>query len=294
MWRRPIISLGGLALFFLCASAVAASGQSVRGGEATEGADPVFANPIVAGFAPDPSIVRVGDDFYMVNSTFEYFPALPIRHSRDLVNWRLIGYAVTDPEPLALDRVPSSGGMQAPTIRHHDGLFYVVATIIVGDRPMSFVTTAREPQGPWSSPHVIEEAEGIDPALFFDDDGTAWYTANRIPPDPEFEAQAEIWLQRLDLQTFDLVGERYALWRGCCQGICGDWALAVPMLVPSGVFGGRRVGHWFLSAATKLALAMGTHPRLGQGAGARCEFQDMPSHLLRAIVEDAEQPALSS
>jgi hypothetical protein len=58
--------------------------------------------------------------------------------------------------------------------------------------------------------------------------------------------------------------------RGCCQGICGDWALAVPMLVPSGVFGGRRVGHWFLSAATKLALAMGTHPRLGQGAGARC------------------------
>ena len=82
--------------------------------------------------------------------------------------------------------------------------------------------------------------------------------------------------------------------RGCCQGICGDWALAVPMLVPSGVFGGRRVGHWFLSAATKLALAMGTHPRLGQGAGARCEFQDMPSHLLRAIVEDAEQPALSS
>jgi xylan 1,4-beta-xylosidase len=219
MWRRPIISLGGLALFFLCASAVAASGQSVRGGEATEGADPVFANPIVAGFAPDPSIVRVGDDFYMVNSTFEYFPALPIRHSRDLVNWRLIGYAVTDPEPLALDRVPSSGGMQAPTIRHHDGLFYVVATSIVGDRPMSFVTTAREPQGPWSSPHVIEEAEGIDPALFFDDDGTAWYTANRIPPDPEFEAQAEIWLQRLDLQTFDLVGERYALWRGCCQGI---------------------------------------------------------------------------
>ena len=96
MWRRPIIRLGGLALFFLCASAVAASGQSVRGGEATEGADPVFANPIVAGFAPDPSIVRVGDDFYMVNSTFEYFPALPIRHSRDLVNWRLIGYAGSD------------------------------------------------------------------------------------------------------------------------------------------------------------------------------------------------------
>lgn len=83
--------------------------------------------------------------------------------------------------------------------------------------------------------------------------------------------------------------------RGSCHGICGDWALAAPTLVPPEVFGGRRVGHWFLSAATKLALAMGTHTRLGsRSAGARCPFQDMPGHLLRAIVEDAEQPAPES
>ena len=78
-----------------------------------------FRNPILAGFKPDPSIVRVGEDYYLVNSSFEYFPALPVHHSRDLVNWRLLGYAVSSPAGLGLEQAPSSGGIQAATIRHH-------------------------------------------------------------------------------------------------------------------------------------------------------------------------------
>ena len=111
-----------------------------------------FQNPILAGFKPDPSIVRVGPDYYLVNSSFEYFPALPIHHSRDLVNWELVGYAVNSPDSLGLQDTPSSGGMQAATLRFHGGRFYVVATSIVDNRPVSFVTTATNPAGPWSPP----------------------------------------------------------------------------------------------------------------------------------------------
>ena len=187
-----------------------------------------FGNPVIPGFAPDPSIVRVGDDFYLVTSTFEYFPGLPIHHSRDLVNWSLIGHALADPKTAGLDEVESSGGIQAATIRHHAGVFYVVTTRILKGQAQSFVLTARDPRGPWSAPHVLRDeyghdAEGIDPSLFFDDDGRVWYTANRIPADPQFPGQAEIWLQELDPPTLRLKGPRHALWRGCCQG---TWAEA--------------------------------------------------------------------
>lgn len=180
-----------------------------------------FRNPVIPGFAPDPSIVRVGADYYLVTSTFEYFPGIPVYHSRDLVNWALIGHALADPATAGLDDVESSGGIQAATIRHHAGVFYVVTTRIVKGQAQSFILTASDPRGPWSAPHVLHDAEGIDPSLFFDDDGRVWYTANRIPPDPQFSGQAEIWLQELDLPTLSLKGPRHALWRGCCQG---TWA----------------------------------------------------------------------
>lgn len=180
-----------------------------------------FRNPVIPGFAPDPSIVRVGRDFYLVNSTFEYFPGIPVYHSRDLVHWTLIGHALADPATAGLDDAESSGGVQAATIRHHAGVFYVVTTRILKGQAQSFIVTATEPRGPWSAPHIVRDAEGIDPSLFFDDDGRVWYTANRIPADPQFSGQAEIWLQELDLPTLQLKGLRHALWRGCCQG---TWA----------------------------------------------------------------------
>lgn len=186
--------------------------------EATPG---FFSNPIIPGFAPDPSIVRVDDDFYLINSTFEYFPGIPVYHSRDLVNWELISYAIHDASQADLARVKSSDGIHASTIRYHDGLFYVITTNNVDGVMTNFIVTAEDPRGPWSAPMVLEGAPGIDPSLFFDDDGKVWYVGNHIPPDPEFEGQAEIWLQEVDLEAARLTGERHYLWRGCCQGV---WA----------------------------------------------------------------------
>jgi len=180
-----------------------------------------FSNPIIPGFAPDPSIVRVDDDFYLINSTFEYFPGIPIYHSKDLVNWELISYALNDPEQIELSRIKSSDGIHASTIRYHDGTFYIVTTNNVDGNMVNFIVTATDPRGPWSAPQVLEGAPGIDPSLFFDDDGRGWYVGNHIPSDPEFPGQAEIWLQEVDIDAMKLIGERHYLWRGCCGGV---WA----------------------------------------------------------------------
>ena len=180
-----------------------------------------FSNPIITGFAPDPSITRVGDDFYLVNSTFEYFPGVPVYHSRDLINWELIGYALHETSQAELGGISSSGGIHAATIRFHDGRYYVITTNVVAGETVNFVVTAADPRGPWSDAHVLAGAPGIDPSLFFDDDGRAWYVGNHMPADPEFDGQAEIWLQELDLDAMQLTGERHYLWRGCCGGV---WA----------------------------------------------------------------------
>jgi xylan 1,4-beta-xylosidase len=123
-----------------------------------------FRNPILPGFHPDPSICRVGRDFYLVTSSFEYFPGLPIHHSRDLVHWRPIGHALTRVSQLDLDGAGSSRGIFAPTIRHHRGRFYLVVTLV--DRGGNFMVTARRPEGPWSEPIWIDR-DGIDPSLTF-------------------------------------------------------------------------------------------------------------------------------
>ena len=177
-----------------------------------------FSNPIIPGFAPDPSIARVGDDFYLINSTFEYFPGIPVYHSQDLINWELIGYAIHDPAQAELSGIKSSDGIHASTIRFHDGMFYVITTNNVDGNMVNFIVTADDPHGPWSAPFVLDGAPGIDPSLFFDDDGRSWYVGNHMPTDPEFDGQAEIWLQELDLDSMALIGERHYLWRGCCGG----------------------------------------------------------------------------
>lgn len=174
-----------------------------------------FKNPILPGFYPDPSICRAGNDYYLVTSTFEYFPGIPIFHSEDLVNWRQIGHVLERPSQLDLDDVRSSNGVFAPTIRYHNGVFYVINTI-VGKRG-NFVVTATDPAGPWSDPYWLD-SEGIDPSLFFDEDGKAYYTGTR--PNPEGEAYYgnwEIWLQELDLATMQLTGDKHSLWKGALR-----------------------------------------------------------------------------
>jgi xylan 1,4-beta-xylosidase len=136
-----------------------------------------FPNPILPGFHPDPSICRVDDDFYLATSSFEYFPGVPIFHSRDLVHWRQIGNVLDRSSQLKLDVAPSSGGIFAPTLRFHGGLFYLITTNYWGGGNF-FVTTA-DPAGPWSEP-VTVDLPGIDPDLCWDDLGHCYSTSSGI------------------------------------------------------------------------------------------------------------------
>lgn len=143
-----------------------------------------YRNPVMRSFHADPSIVRVGDDYYMVNSSFIYFPGIPISHSKDLVNWRLIGYAVTDPDWASehLGRLEGGRGFWAPDISYHDGRFYICATLRNNDDmeypQTQIVTSSDRPEGPYDTP-VIHNISGIDPSLFTDDDGRRYMLLNR-------------------------------------------------------------------------------------------------------------------
>ena len=188
-----------------------------------------FINPIISGAHPDPSICRVGDDYYIVNSSFEYFPGLPIHHSKDLVNWELIGYGLHREDQcngdMNLMDVQSDGGIHAPTIRYHKGTFYIITTNVYnsGDgKPglmRNFVITAKDPSGPWSDPHIIEGAPGIDPDIFFDTNGKVYFTGTHSPGDMNANGIGEIWIQELDIKKWQLIGKRHTVWDGvfgCC------------------------------------------------------------------------------
>jgi len=182
----------------LSASAVLFMGCSIQNTQ-------TFSNPIIPGFYPDPSICRVGDDYYLVNSSFEYFPGVPIFHSKDMVHWRQIGYCLTRKSQLPLDKTRSSGGIYAPTIRYHDGTFYIVTTCV--DCGGNFYVTAKDPAGPWSEPVWLDN-EGMDPSLFFDDDGTVYYTRH------EGQGDGYIAQRTLNLETGKLEGPLKNIWGG--------------------------------------------------------------------------------
>jgi xylan 1,4-beta-xylosidase len=194
-----------------------------------------FRNPILPGFYPDPSICRVGQDYYLVTSTFEYFPGLPVFHSRDLVHWSQIGHAIERPSQVSLDGVRPSGGLYAPTIRHSEGVFYVVNTLVDGTgKSGNFIVTASDPAGPWSDPYWLEGAPGIDPSLFFDDDRRIWYVGNRMAAHSQYDGHTEIWLQELDPAGMRLVGEPVVLWDGAVKGAV--WAEAPHLYKVDGLY----------------------------------------------------------
>ena len=193
------------------------------------GREGYFINPIISGAHPDPSICRVGNDYYIVNSSFEYFPGLPIHHSKDLVNWELIGYGLHREDQcngeMNLVDVQSDGGIHAPTIRYHKGTFYIITTNVYNSGDGSpglmrnFIITAKNPSGPWSKPHIIEGAPGIDPDIFFDDNGKVYFTGTHSPGDMNSNGIGEIWIQELDIKRWKLVGKRHTVWDGifgCC------------------------------------------------------------------------------
>jgi len=172
-----------------------------------------YRNPVLAGFYPDPSVTRAGKRFYLVNSTFTYFPGIPVFESTDLAHWRQIGNVIDRPAQLNFDGLSVSRGVFAPSIRFHDGVFYVVNTAV--DAGGNFLSVATNPAGPWSDPIWLPQIDGIDPSLFFDDDGRA-YLLNNGPPrgTPQYEGHRAIWIQQFDLAERRPVGPRKVLVNG--------------------------------------------------------------------------------
>lgn len=180
-----------------------------------------YQNPILPGFYPDPSICKVGEDYYLVTSTFCYFPGVPIFHSKDLIHFEQIGNILSRKEQLDLTEVHYSGGIYAPTLRYHEGTFYMITTNI--NHGGNFIVTATNPAGPWSNPYYLKGADGIDPSLFFDEDGTCYYTGTKNRREAsKFYGDNEIYIQELDIHTMCLVGESYPIWHGALRDV--EWA----------------------------------------------------------------------
>jgi xylan 1,4-beta-xylosidase len=131
--------------------------------------------PVVPGFHPDPSIVRVGDTYWMVVSSFEYAPGVPLFRSTDLRSWEQVGHVLARPSQLDVSAAPGSGGITAPTLRHHDGRFWMITTNLADGGWQTLVST-EDPLGEWSEPVRMTEVRGIDPDLAWDDDGTLLVT----------------------------------------------------------------------------------------------------------------------
>jgi len=210
--------------------------------DAAPAAEGEYRNPILKGFYPDPSVTRVGEDFYLVTSTFGYFPGIPVFHSRDLVSWTQIGNAIDRPDMLDFKQLGLSRGVFAPSIQAKDGTFYILNTCV--DCGGNFVITARNPAGPWSDPVWLPQLEGgIDPSLFFDEDGRSWIV-NNGPPEgtPEYQGHRAIWIQQFDPRTLKSFGPRKVLVNG---GV--DFAKKPIWIEGPHIF--RKDGWYYLSCA---------------------------------------------
>ena len=210
-------------------------------------------DPVIPGFHPDPSICRVGDDYYLATSSFEYFPGVPIFHSTDLVHWTQIGHALTRRSQFPLVEPGPSRGIYAPTLRHHDGRFWLITTNVSDvERGQVLVTTA-DPRGEWSEPVFVPEARGIDPDLAWDVDGTCYLTWNEL----RFGAgNFGIRQAPFDPTTGRLLEEPYPLWEG------------TGMQAPEGAHLYRVGATWYLMLAEggterghSVTIARGQSPR---------------------------------
>ena len=218
-----------------------------------------YPNPLIPGFNPDPSVVRVGDEFYLATSTFEYLPGIPIYHSRDFVTWTQVGNVATRPGQLDVERVPTGGGAWAPTLRHRDGVFHLVVTDAFGRGTLHF--TAKSAAGPWSDGVVLEGIDGIDPDLAWDDDGTAYLTFSGLgvnPALPTFMSHRGLLQARVDLVAGRALEEPRSIW----SGVGGQFPEA-PHLY--------RIGDWWY-----LVIAEGGTERGHAVSVARAERPDGP------------------
>ncbi|NQX26697.1 family 43 glycosylhydrolase [Microbacteriaceae bacterium VKM Ac-2854] len=204
-----------------------------------------YRNPILPGCHPDPSLCRVGDAFYLVTSTFEYLPGLPVHRSTNLVDWAPVGHAIHRPDQLSLAGLPSSRGLFAPTIRHDGERFLVVCTVVGPDdgtwsgRSGHFVVTATDAAGPWSDPVWIEGVGGIDPSLTLDGE-RLWLCWTQQRAERAWAGQTDVLLTELDPGTLQPLREPVAIWGGAMIGAV--WAEG-PHILP------RPGGGWLLVAA---------------------------------------------
>ncbi|MBO5312984.1 MAG: glycoside hydrolase family 43 protein [Clostridia bacterium] len=197
-----------------------------------------YKNPIIPGFNPDPSICRVDEDFYLVTSTFEFFPGVPIYHSKNLVNWELINYCLVTDSQLPLEGAESSGGIYAPTIRYRDGVFFMTTTNV--STGGNFIVHTRDIYGKWSEPAYVDQG-GIDPSLFWDDDGECYFVSNGLDEND----RVSIYLCQLDPFT----GEKHTPTRLISYGCGGRYPEAPHIYKLNGYYylmlaeGGTEYGH---------------------------------------------------
>jgi hypothetical protein len=181
-----------------------ASGRRVSGGTAAR-------QPIVPGFYPDPTICRVGSDYYMAHSSFEYFPGAPLFHSRDLLTWSQVGHILTRRSQFRLGHPGPSTGIYGSTLRHHAGRFWFATTNASDFASGQIILHADDPAGPWSEPVFVPEAIGIDPDLCWDDNGHCYLTWRAL----SFASREQGTRQaRVDLTTGKLIGPSYRVWQG--------------------------------------------------------------------------------
>jgi len=199
-----------------------------------------YFNPIIQGFYPDPSICRVGEDYYMAHSSFEYFPGVPIFHSKDLIHWKQIGHALTRKSQLNLDTVAASKGIYAPTLRFHNDTFYMITTNTVHGG--NFVVHTTDPYGEWSDPVWIDMPM-IDPSLFWDDDGKVYV-----------QTSTGIFQAEIDLKTGKRKTPLKRIWK---KGSGGNWIEAPHIYKKDGYYylmlaeGGTFYGHMITIARSK-------------------------------------------
>lgn len=176
-------------------------------------------NPILSGFYPDPSICRVNDDYYMITSSFELYPGIPIFHSRDLANWEQIGFALTKENEFHVTANAFAGGVMAPTIRYNNGIFYIIVANF--GHKGNFIITAKDPKGPWSKPYWLEENKDIDTSIFFDHDGKVYlvYPSNvKQEVQGEFKNERGIFVREFDIDAMKPIGDFFHIWDSALRG----------------------------------------------------------------------------
>ena len=163
-------------------------------------------NPVISGFYPDPTICRVGEDYYMACSSFELYPGIPVFHSKDLVHWEQLCNAMNMENGFHVEKNSMVGGVMAPTLRYYNGVFYIINANF--SHKGNYIVTAKDPAGPWSPPHWLDDVPGIDASLFFDDDGKVYILGTgNVWDNGAGSMEHGIWLAEYDIQNFKMIGK---------------------------------------------------------------------------------------